>query len=379
MKSTRDTFSLLGLKDMAKAFDAHRGHLNAHREAVRAGLRKDAHIPFPFAPPAVESNPILWVSGWAGSGACYMANTLQRDAVRSGRRVLTLSTYDDRDYRISMDDSVALKITEAMMEEKRDAEEIAALLDQGAAFSHVEVATHLHTDHLSFWPRVVDTLSELVPAHTMLCLNVKSLMWVLDFERIREIAKNLHEIGGCLVIVSSQSIDKLPKEILGQDIVFQGRFCPQSSSLLGVDASAFHHLQAGEFYRHWNDAMKQVHVPLEPVRTWEPAIGPAAVTIQSRLNMLSSMTWRYEPEMAWEFTAKAAGFEDWDAVEKHAARKGSPLAAFLDISIAPSRRTSSKDMEELYGPVTKKWGKFYRRTKWGPPGYEICDFRDMRG
>jgi len=377
MAKTRDTFSLLGLKAVAHAFDAHRGHKNVHREAVRAGLRRDAHIPFPFAPVDIEKNPIVWISGWAGSGACYMANTLQRDAVRAGRRVLTLSAYDDRDQRISMDDSVALKLTVSMMKEERYADEMAGLLKKGSAFSHVEMVTLKHMD-ASYWPRIVDTLADLVPAHTMLCLNLKSHPWVLDFGRIREIAKKLHEIGGCLVIVSSQSIDKLPKEILGQDIVFQGKFCPQSSSLLGVDSSAFHHLQAGEFYRHWNDAMKQVHVPLEPVRTWEPAIGPAAVTIQSRLNMLSSMTWRYEPEMAWEFTAKAAGFEDWDAVEKHAARKGSPLAAFLDISIAPSRRTSSKDMEELYGPVTKKWGKFYRRTIWGPPGYEICDFRDMR-
>ena len=378
MKSTRDTLSILGIRSVAHAFDAHRGHSNVHRESVRAGLRQDAYIPFPFAPPVVETNPIIWISGWGGSGACYMANTLQRDAVRTGRRILTFSTYDDRDQRISLDDSVALKITEAMMEEKRDAEEIAALLDQGAAFSHVEVATHLHMDDLSFWPRVVDTLSELVPAHTMLCLNVKSLQWVLDFERIREIAKKLHEIGGCLVINSGLSIEKLPDEVLRQDIVYQGKFCPQSPSILGVEASGFEHLRAGEFYRHWNGTMKKVHVPLEPVRTWEPAIGSNAVTIQSRLNMLSSMTWRYEPEMAWDFTAEAAGFKDWAAVEKYAARKASPLGAFWTMQIKPARHATFKEMEELYGPVIKKRGKFYRRDRWGHAEHEICDFRDLR-
>jgi len=307
-----------------------------------------------------------------------MANSLQRDAVRTGRRVLALSAYDDRDQRISLDDSVQLKITEAMMEEERYIDEISGLLEKGSAFSHLEMATHMHIDDLSFWPRIVDTLSDLVPAHTMLCLNVKSHPWVLEFDRLREIAKNLHEIGGCLVIVSGQSIDKLPDEVLCQDIVYQGKFCPQSSNVVGVDASDFEHLQAGEFYRHWNGAIKQVHVPLEPVRTWEPAIGPGAVTIQSRLNMLSSMTWHYEPEMAWDFTAKAAGFENWAAVEKHAVRKASPLGALWSTSIKPARRATLKDMEEIYGPVTKRWGKFYRCDRWGHPGHEICDFRDLK-
>ena len=62
MKSTRDTFSILGIRSVAHAFDAHRGHSNVHRESVRAGLRQDAYIPFPFAPPVVETLSLIHIS-----------------------------------------------------------------------------------------------------------------------------------------------------------------------------------------------------------------------------------------------------------------------------------------------------------------------------
>lgn len=378
MKSTRETFSLPGLKAVAHAFDAHRGRLDVHQEAIRAGLRRDAHIPFPFIPKANKADPIVWISGWGGSGACYMANTLQRDAVRTGRRVLTLSAYDDRDQRISVDDSITLEITGAIMEEKREEGEIATLLARGASFSHVRMATHMHSDNLMFWPRIVDVISEGMPANTMLCLNLKSLPWMLDFGRLREIATMLQEKGSCLVILPALTIETMPLEVLAQDIFFQGKFCPQTPSIMGLQTSTFEHLRPGEFFRHEDGMLKQVNVPLEPVRVWEPAVGTGAALIRQRLDMLSSATWRYEPEMAWDFTAKAAGFKDWAAVEKFAARKSSPLGALWPTPVQPARRATLKDMEELHGPVTKKWGKFFRRDRWGHPGPEICDFRDLR-